>query len=451
MINNLIEFRRELEKVNGWWIFNSVKESKKYPFKREIFESFKKGLDSRRILLLLGPRRVGKSILIKQTIDSLLLSGIDPSSILYYSMDDPALSTYSDNLIKDLIDYHEENIASKGKRYIFLDEIQSYHGWHKWIKSYYDRDLPIKFILTGSSSLALQKEASKYLRGRSSEFSLYPLNLMEFTALSNLKIPNYTLDNLFNISALEVEKLGIQIKKTFNEYLLAGGFPEWFEVKAKGIEEWFKILVNDIPKKAIYEDVSNLFGIKNPRFLELIFTFIISHQSQILAYETINEVARLDRATLVNYIEFLKNSYLIIEILKYAGLKEQLKAKKKFLCIDQGLRNAALKDFQLREENIGFIIENIIGLKCALFEYKNVFYLKNNGEIDFILKDKEILPIEVKYRSHISQKDLSHLLLFMEKKKINKGIVITKDIYQIKNLENKEIFFLPAWLFLLAK
>lgn len=76
-----------------------------------IFESFKKGLDSRRIHLLLGPRRVGKSIIIKQTIDSLLLSGVDPSSILYYSMDDPALSPYSDNLIKDLIDYHEENIG----------------------------------------------------------------------------------------------------------------------------------------------------------------------------------------------------------------------------------------------------------------------------------------------------------------------------------------------------
>lgn len=451
MINNFVEFRRELEKANEWWLLNAVKEAKKYPFKREIFESFKKGLDSRRILMLLGPRRVGKSIIIKQTVDYLLFSGIDPSSILYYSMDDPALAPYSDNLMKDMIDYHEENIASKGKRYIFLDEIQSYTGWHKWIKSYYDRDLPIKFILTGSSSFALQKEANNYLRGRSSEFSLYPLNLMEFTSLSNLKMPDFTLEDLFDIPALEVEKLGMQIKKTFNEYLLAGGFPEWFETKANGMEEWFKTLINDIPKKAIYEDVSNLFNIKTPRFLELIFTFIISHQSQILAYETINEVARLDRATLVSYIEFLKNSYLIIEILKYAGLKEQLKAKKKFLCIDQGLRNAALKDFQLREENIGFIIENIIGLKCALFEDKNVFYLKNNGEVDFILKDKVILPIEVKYRNQISPKDLNHLLLFMDVKKIDRGIVITKNLYQKNSFGKKKIFFIPAWLFLLAK
>ena len=454
MIHNLIEFRRELEKVNEWWLSGSVKEAERYPFKRELFLNLQDELKTRRIIILLGPRRVGKSILLKQMIDSLIKSDISPSSILYYSLDDPALFTYSDNVVKDIIDYYQENIAQGERKYIFLDEVHSYRDWYKWIKSYYDRYPDLKFILSGSSSLALQRDANRYLRGRTLEVELYPLSLREFFELSGVDVPSVALTGKGKSDKLIVDKLGYKIKDYFNEYLLVGGFPEWFEVKKLDtpVNRWFSRLINDIPKKAIYEDVVNLYGVKNPRILELIFTFIAANQSKILAYETINEIARLDRSTLVNYLEFLKVSYLVVEILKFARLKEQMKAKKKFLIIDQGLRNAVLKDYQIREENIGFIIENLVGLKCFLQAKKEdaqVFYWKIDDEIDFIMKDRDILPVEVKYKAQISSKEIKGLLKFMEKRKIDKGMVVTKDLYDKKRFEGKEISFIPMWLFLL--
>lgn len=450
MIFNPAEFRREIERINVWWVTGDVPETKKYPYHREVFSKIKKEMEERRITILLGPRRTGKSVLVKQLLGSLITEGVNPTSILYYSLDDPSLFAHSNNLIKDLIDYHEENIAETKKRYIVLDEVHSFPDWYKWIKAYYDRDLPLKFILTGSSSLALQKDANRYLTGRSMEYSLYPLSLGEFLELSGLKTPRFVLDDLYTIPPLEVSRLWHEIKSRFNEYILVGGFPEWFEVRHLGVERWFLKLINDIPKKAIYEDTAQLFGIKSPRVLELIFTFIISNQSRILAYETINEIANLDRTTLVNYIEFLKNSYLLVEILKFAKLKEQLKAKKKFLAVDQGIRNAILKDYTIKEENIGFIIENIIGLKCYLSRDKSVFYLKTDGEIDYILRDKETIPIEVKYRSYIRDKDITRLVSFMDKNNTRRGIIITKDIYQKKDIGKSRIYFIPAWLFLLA-
>ena len=186
MILNFVEFRRELEKINEWWFTGKVKEAERYPFKRAIFREIKNELKSRRIIILLGPRRVGKSVLIKQIIGELIKNNTSPSSLLYYSLDDPTLFTYSNNLLKDLIDYYLENIAKGDIKYIFLDEIHFLKDWFKWIKSYYDKFPDLRFILSGSSSFALQKEANKFLRGRTIEMELYPLNFREFLELSNI-------------------------------------------------------------------------------------------------------------------------------------------------------------------------------------------------------------------------------------------------------------------------
>ena len=459
MITNSLEFRRELEKINEWWLSGKVREADRYSYKREVFSHLKGELTTRRAIILLGPRRVGKSVVIKQIIDSLIKEGANPLAILYYSLDDPTLFTYSDNLLKDLIDYYDENIAKGQTHYIFLDEIHSFKEWYKWIKSYYDRYPNLKFILSGSSALSLQKDANIYLKGRTVEIELYPLDFKEFLKLSNVnteeihKLKKKDICQI-KIDPLTIDKLWNRIKDYFNEYLLVGGFPEWFEIKKQdnALDKWVSRLINDIPKKAIYEDMVSYYGIKNPKILELIFTFIAFNQSRILAYETINEVAKLDRSTLVNYIEFLKTSYLIIEILKFANVKEQMKAKKKFLIIDQGLRNALLKDYQLKEDNIGFIIENLVGLNCfsqSRKESNNLFYCRINDEVDFIIKNRKTLPIEVKYRNQIKRKEIKSLLSFLEKRNLTEGLIITKNLYKKETIGKNEIFFIPAWLFLL--
>jgi len=450
MIKNIELFRTELEKVNEWWVTGKAREAEKYLYKREKFNQLVKETDSRRISIILGARRVGKSILLKHTI-SYLLKSVNPRNILYLSLDDPSLQTHSDSLIKDAVEYFLDNIAKEGRKFIFLDEVQSFSEWYKWLKAFYDRGLDIKFFLSGSSSLSLQKEANKYLRGRSQETELFPLSFYEFTKLKGLEIQKPELENVLKMDEFEIKELWYKLKESFNEYLLVGGFPEWFEIK-RDSQEWFSRLINDVPKKAIYEDVANLFGIKNTKTLELILAFIAANQSKILAYETINEVVKLDHQTLTNYIEFLKSSYLIVEILKYASLKHQLKAKRKYLIIDQGLRNAMLKDYEVRESNAGFIIENLIGINLYIKtkeKQENIYYI-SNGEVDFILKNKETVLVEVKYQNKISEGDIKNMLKFMENFKVNRGILATKDVLKVETRGNKRILFIPVWLLLLA-
>lgn len=455
MIRDGLEFRTELEKINKWWFTNSVEEAKLYPLKREQFETLKKELQTPRINIVVGPRRVGKSILVKQAIEYLIQNGENPRNILYYSLDDPTLSVYSDNLLKDLIDYFLENIALPAKKYIFLDEIHLFTGWHKRIKAFYDRRKDIKFVLSGSSSTSLEKEINIFLRGRTFEIEMFPLSFFEFTKFSGIKMNKIEYQELLELDEFKVRKIQHNLKNVFNEYLAVGGFPEWFEMKNQSDAKlrWFTMLIEDIPKKAIYEDIATLFGIRNAKILEQVFAFITAHQSRLLSYETINDIVKLDRSTLINYLEFLKSSYLVAEVLKFASIKEQIKAKKKFLVIDQGLRNAVLKDYEVKEDNLGFILENVVGINLFLFCKRNdmkLYYWRINDEVDFIISDKEVIPVEVKYKKRIGKNDKSKLKNFMRKFKKNRAFLITKDLYGQERVGKSLLYFIPAEVFLLS-
>jgi predicted AAA+ superfamily ATPase len=270
--------------------------------------------------------------------------------------------------------------------------------------------------------------------------------------LSNKKIEKLDLKEIDTLSPLEIDRIHKNFKNEFEEFLLVGGFPEWFEVRE--LKKWSSVLSNMISKKAIYEDIVNIFRIRNPKILESIFLFIIANQNKILSYEKINEIAKLKHEILINYLEYLKSSYLVVEILKFAKLKEQLKAKKKYLCIDQGLRNCLLSEYELKEDNVGFVVENVVGVHLYLHSKKKdstLMYHKVNEEIDFVLKEKEeIIPVEIKYRSHVEEKEIKNIKKFIVENNCRKGFVITKDLFKVIKFDSKMLIFIPAIVFCLG-
>jgi predicted AAA+ superfamily ATPase len=249
----------------------------------------------------------------------------------------------------------------------------------------------------------------------------------------------------------DISKLAIiekQISDALKEYLVVGGFPEWFQIKQEEFakERWLTHLLSDVPKKAIYEDITVHYKIRNPKTLDLLLNLLAANQSKILSYEKINEVVGLNRATLLDYIEFLKSSYLILEIPVYGTPQKQMKAMKKYLIIDQGLRNSLMKEYSLKENNKGFIVENVVGRILALY-YKNVTYWREqNYEVDYVVND---IPIEVKYKNVIEASDLRGLLKFQEKYKKQYGIVVTKDKFEERTIRGKKVKLIPFWMFLI--
>lgn len=444
MIRDEKAFRAELEKANHSWFTEKIEEKERYPIERDEVQLILKDASLKKISMIVGPRRVGKSILIKHIAAELIEKGTKAKNILYYSLEDPYLKLFCDNLIKDTFDYWLENIAGEGDKYVFFDEIHFVDEWYKWLKVIYDRHKDIKIFVSGSSSLALQMEANAYLRGRYIIHEIFPLTFMQF-----LKLKKRDIDNS-ELNSFKVDELLDRYKADFRQFLLVGGFPEFLEVRET--EKWFQVLKASVSNKAIYEDIAATFKIRNVKILEQILAFIVANQSRILSYEKINEVANLKHEILTNYIEYLKSTYTIIEILKFAkSVKEQLKSQKKFLCMDQGLRNALLKDYEIKEDNEGFIIENVVGVHAYVECLKNdsrIMYYKTNGEADFIIKNKKLAIIEVKYQENISQNDIEKVTEIMKKIGCKEAYIITKNDFRVIKKDGK-IVLVPALIFCL--
>jgi len=177
---NLITFNR-------WWEEGKVEEMYLKPFKRDLFYSLVKFLNTRQIILLYGIRRVGKTTILYQLIDYLLKNGVNKKNILYFSFDEANVSL--DEVLKN---YSElvlgKDILKEKKIYLFLDEIQKLNNFQNQLKVYYDLYPNIKFIVSGSASLSIYKGVKESLAGRVYEFVLPLLSFSEYLTFLGEKI-----------------------------------------------------------------------------------------------------------------------------------------------------------------------------------------------------------------------------------------------------------------------
>lgn len=156
-----------------------------YKIKRDLFSELIKYLNEKPMIGILGLRRTGKTVLLKQIIDHLINEGTPRDNILYFSFDDEVTS-----LEEVIIKYQTrigKNISSTDNLYVFLDEIQKLDNWQHQVKYYYDTYPNIKFFVSGSSSIFLKKKAEESLAGR---IFLYHLPMLSFTEFLRLKGEN---------------------------------------------------------------------------------------------------------------------------------------------------------------------------------------------------------------------------------------------------------------------
>ena len=182
-----MDIKTNLLMTNPWLDNKKINNQFLLGRKRKEFNDIIKRIDDKRILSIIGPRRVGKSILIYQTIDYLLKEKkVDNKRILLFSGDDPNLFFSKTDKLSDVLDVYfneilEENITNlKSKVYIFIHEVHFIENWQNYLKVYFDRKYNIKFIVTGSSSVHLFKDANDSLFGRIENIYVLPLTFNQF-------------------------------------------------------------------------------------------------------------------------------------------------------------------------------------------------------------------------------------------------------------------------------
>lgn len=468
-----MDIKLSLSITNPWWNNEKINEQFLLGKKRKEFENITEKINNKRILSIIGPRRVGKSTLIYQTINYLLEEqNVDAKRILLFSGDDPSLFLNENDKLSDVLEIYfneilEENISKlQSKVYIFIDEIHFIKNWQNYLKIYFDRKYNIKFIITGSSSMHLFKDANESLLGRIENIYVLPLTFNQFmnfymtyiSKTEDIQIPKFDLNNIDEtIKKLEEiyynQDLKLRIQKILKKYMVVGGYPEYFEVKV--IEVWQKQLSEDIITRGIYKDILTMYNIKSPEILEKLLYYIAANNSQSFAYSSIASTFGVDTVTIMTYLSYLKQAFLINILENYSNnIAKVIRTNKKLSILDNGIQNSLLKQKDIDNNLAGHIVESMVDfdfrLLCERENYKQFYYRNSDKEeIDIIIdRNIDIIPIEVKYTNQIENSDLKAINKFIKEhqdKGLNQakfGLVITKDILK----KEGNLYFVPYWL-----
>lgn len=367
--------------------------------KRKYFHILQEQLSKKFIISIVWLRRVGKTTLILQLIDSLIQSGKNRFDILYYTFDnwwdiEDVISNYQKISNRDI---------NKDQMYIFLDEIQKAADWQNKIKIYYDLYPNIKFIISWSASLFLNHTES--LAWRITTNTIKPLFFDEFLEFKKL---SYLLDN--------TEAFQDKIILEFEKYLYRQ-FRDIIDADLIEAQSYIKKLKD----KIIKEDLVNYFDIKHPDLLSKIFDILCKNPGMLIDYKNIANDLNFDWRTVQTYTHYLEEAFLIKKIYNYSPnlLTSEKKLKKIYL-------NST--SFFTWDGNVSWeLFENYI---IDLYDAKYFWRLKKK-EVDIILiKDKNIIPIEIKYKSQLKKNDFDGLNFFMKKNKLSSWYIITKELTQ---------------------
>lgn len=242
----------------------------------------------RRFAVLSGARRVGKTTIMYQMIDTLIDEGVSPKNILYVSFDNPIVKLLN---VKTVLSIYESLYPIEGTKYIFLDEIQYTDNWELWMKVIYDGRKDIRLTATDSASTILEKGATDSGTGRWSVLKIPTMSFYEYCRLLQLEEPilpdKLKLTKLVKMTSSELGDLMDRfapLEGHFNRYLMIGGFPELVlsddDVYAQ------RMLREDVVDKVIKRDVLTLFNIRSPLLMEKLFLYLCMNSAEIFSVTT---------------------------------------------------------------------------------------------------------------------------------------------------------------------
>ena len=455
-----------LAAYNPWWKSGTTNPTLTKAYKRfAYYDAMSKleNTDIRRTVVLTGTRRVGKTTIEYQMIDTLLKQGVTPRKILFVSLDHPMLKLSS---FEDILDCYHENIYPDNDVYYFFDEIQYAQDWDRWLKTIYDMNPETKVVATGSASPALMKGSTESGAGRWSVISVPTLSFYEYCELTGVNQPDFDKElkvtSFLSMSRQEQTQVMLKlsdIQKHFVRYLQIGGFPELALSDNDILAQ--QIMRDDVVDKVLKRDLPSLYNIRNSTELERIFLYLCNVSSEIVSIDSVaKELNGVSRPTVENYIRYLESANLIYQSwpVDMSG-KKALKAKPKIYIADAAIRNAVLMDDDMltNPTEMGKIVETAVYKHIASFYYHNAtsvgYYRggRKDKEIDIVVsypKAKNLL-IEVKYREEAPIPDDSAICELCSQ--ASAAIIVTKtpDDYGSHNApDGTKMIRIPAYAFL---
>ncbi len=399
---------------------------------RRIKEKILSWLDREEIIIVTGARQTGKSVLLYQLMYGHILP--KTKNIHYFNLDISGHLEFFDNADR-LVELVAE---SKGKTYVFIDEVQRLKEPGLFLKGIYDLHLPAKLIVSGSSALEIKSKIHEALTGRKVVFHLNPFNLEE---LSEAMFPKRGFDT--------VVKNEDNFKKVLNHFLKFGGYPAVAMAKNEGIKLQ---LLKEIFQSYIEKDVKNFLKVENEGAFRNLVKILSSQIGNLVNKHELSNSLGIHKNTLENYLFYLEQTYILDFVRPfYKNPRKELLKSPKVYFRDPGIRNFAIGnfgDFEFRPDK-GSLFENFsyLYLNGCVEEIDpiNFWRTKAGAEVDFIISTIEPIPFEVKGMHLKDFKISKSLRSFLRVYKPRKGYCINLSLSGKRVIEGVEVTFLtPA-------
>jgi predicted AAA+ superfamily ATPase len=357
------------------------------------------------VFIITGIRRCGKSTLMHQLINKL------KSSAAFFNFEDPRIFGFEPTDFVKLDEVIGENTS-----YYFFDEIQNVDNWEIFVRNLHDKQKVI--CITGSNASLLSRELGTKLTGRNIQIELLPFSFKEYVSFKKIKAE----------------------AAAFEQYLLEGGFPDYLKTANKEV-------LQQLFKDIVYRDIIVRHSVRNDKVLIGIALYLISNAGKEFSFTNIKNTFGVGSVnTVIDYISWFEDSYLLFTVPKFSwSLKSVAINPKKVYVIDTGFGDANSLSFS---NDTGRIFENAVYLQLRR-KYKALYYFREKGECDFVVKEKNKVTNAIQVCTEVSQENLPRevnglveALTFFD---LEEGIVITINQEDEIVQNEKKIRLIPAW------
>jgi hypothetical protein len=448
---------------NPWWVNKQIPEVYNTMGRRLYFNLFYPFVfenNIRRALVLMGPRRVGKTVMLFHSIQQLINENENPQKIFFIGIDNPIYMNLS---LEDILILCKQSLALENLNgcYVFFDEIQYLKDWERHLKVLVDSYPETKFIVSGSAAAALKWHSTESGAGRFTDFMLPPLTFQEFIHLKNM---NHLIYN----GSIQYGNKQIQyclthdikaLNKEFIDYLNFGGYPE--VVLSKKIQsDMGRYVKNDIVDKVLLRDLPSLYGIKDVQELNRFFTYLAYNTGNEFSYETMSNESGIQKDTLKKYLEYLEAAFLIKVLNKVDINAKRLKRiiNFKVYLTNPSLRTALFSPISETDIEMGNMVETAVLSQWMHREKLDLTYARwkegrSEGEVDLVLLDdkkyKPVWGVEIKWSNRYFDKpnELKSLINFCKNNQFQQALVTSIEQLGVKQMNEVILSFVPSSLY----
>ena len=378
-----------------------------------------------------GIRRTGKSYMMYQQIHNLMNDGISSSQIVYVNFEDERLLEIGVDDLNTILELGIEFSGSKGKPYLFLDEIQNVDGWEKFVRRV--ADMKYRINITGSNSKMLSKEIASTLGGRFMIVNVFPYSFKEY--LSANHIENIMVDQIGT-------KKRADIVSQYEQYVTYGAFPELVDIKNK------RVFLNNIYQTVYLRDIITRNKITNDFAVRLILKKIAESVTKALSFNRLTNIVKsagisIGKQTVINYVGYMLDSYLIFSLQNYASKK----TSPKYYFMDTGLLGLMLLDCKTAQ------LENLVAVELIRrYGFENVYFFENNIEVDFYVPSENLaIQVSMQVLDDVDtlKRETRAFVKLNDFIPNTKCLLITNSEETTLKCDDIEIDMIPAWKWLL--